>query len=137
MAPLLHETHVLDLGEGKALMRAVHVPHDLGYCATYSTDHLHTCRPPGQSGEVFQRRQVDPPGVRQVDPHAHAHRFAELAQSPETRKAREIEADAEDLYRAQVIERDLINVRRAMRRAGLTPPTNFELDQLDRKDTNR
>ncbi|WP_158852375.1 helix-turn-helix domain-containing protein [Saccharothrix deserti] len=67
----------------------------------------------------------------------NAHRFAELAQSPETRQARLIEADAEDLYRAQVIERDLINVRRAMRRAGLTPPTNDELDQLDRKDTNR
>lgn len=67
----------------------------------------------------------------------NAHRFAELAQSPEARKARLIEADGEDLYRAQVIERDLINVRRAMRRAGLIPATNEELDQLDRKCINQ
>lgn len=67
----------------------------------------------------------------------NAHRFAELAQSPDTRKARLIEADAEDLYRAQVIERDLINVRRSMRRLGLVPPTSEELDLLDRKGTNQ
>jgi hypothetical protein len=68
----------------------------------------------------------------------NARRFAELANTAEARQARLAEADTEDVHRTQVIERDIVNTRRAMRRAGLTPPRlSEELSHLEERNPAR